>query len=108
MTFIADIRAVLEAQLAELKSRQTHLSADLDLPLDPDAGERAVEVEDDASLEAQARLVAQEINSVERALLRIDRGTYGACVKCGEAISDKRLRARPEAALCLACADKNE
>ncbi len=108
MTYIADMRAILEQQLSELKARQSHLSADLAQPLDPDSGERAVETEDDASLEAQSRLVTQEINSVERALQRIDKGTYGQCIKCGEAIATKRLEARPEAALCLGCASVKE
>ena len=104
MTYIAEMRAMLEQQLSELKARQSHLGVDLAQPLDPDSGERAVETEDDASLEAQSRLVTQEINSVERALQRIDQGTYGQCIKCGEAIATKRLEARPEAALCLGCA----
>lgn len=106
MTFIEDMRAVLETRLVELKARQSHLAADLDQPRDPDAGERAVELEDDASLDAQIGLVTQEIHSIERALHRIDQGTFGACVACGDAISTSRLSARPEAALCLACANR--
>jgi RNA polymerase-binding transcription factor DksA len=35
------------------------------------------------------------------ALSRIDRGTYGLCAVCGRAIEPERLRAVPEAALCL-------
>jgi RNA polymerase-binding transcription factor DksA len=35
------------------------------------------------------------------ALRRIDRGTYGVCAVCGRAIEPERLRAVPEAALCL-------
>ena len=106
MTFTDDMRAVLESRLVELKARQSHLAADLDRPLDPDAGERAVEVEDDAALDAQIGLVSQEIHSIERALHRMDQGTFGACATCGEAISNSRLSARPEAALCLACANQ--
>jgi RNA polymerase-binding transcription factor DksA len=49
-------------------------------------------------------LVAKEIASVKRALARIEDGVYGECVRCGEDISDARLDARPEAALCIDCA----
>ncbi len=99
-------KARLEAQLAELESRLSRIERDLDEPHDPDSSERAVQIEDDESLEAQARLVTQEIASTRRALDRIENGDYGSCVECGEEISAERLEARPEAALCIACASK--
>lgn len=99
-------KARLEAQLSELNERLTHLERDLAEPLNPDSSERAVEMEDDVSLEGQAALVTQEIGSVERALDRIAAGTYGECMQCGGEISPKRLEARPEAALCIDCANK--
>ncbi len=101
-----DARARLLQQLAELEGRQQRLTQDLAEPLNPDSSERAVEMEDDASLEAQAALVAREIASVSRALLRIENGTYGECVRCGDTIAPKRLEARPEAALCISCASR--
>lgn len=101
-------RARLTQQLAELEGRQKRLAQDLAEPLDPDLSEQAVEMEDDASLEAQAVLVAREIASINRALLRIENGTYGECVRCGDAIAPKRLEARPEAALCISCASREQ
>lgn len=106
MTDTASAKARLETQLAELKERLSHLERDLDEPHDPDSSERAVQMEDDDSLEAQAALVTREIASTDRALERIEKGEYGYCVECGEAISDGRLEARPEAALCINCAKK--
>jgi DnaK suppressor protein len=38
---------------------------------------------------------------VERALDRLEAGTYGTCEACGEPIGAARLRARPAARLCL-------
>lgn len=97
-------KAHLEVQLAELKARFAHLQTDLAEPLNADSSERAVETEDDDSLEAQAALVSSEIESVTRALDRIENGTYGICTKCGDEIAPARLEARPEAALCIKCA----
>ena len=97
-------KARLEAQLAELEQRQERIAEDLSEPLNPDSSEQAVEMEDDASLEGQGALVAKEIASVKRALARIADGTYGECVRCGNAIAAARLEARPEAALCIDCA----
>lgn len=94
----------LGRMLTELEGRQRRIVEDLDDPLDADSSERAIEMEDEVSLEGEATLVAREIASVKRALARIDDGSYGACVRCGEEIAPARLEARPEAALCIACA----
>jgi hypothetical protein len=64
----ADAKASLKARLAELEERQDRIGRDLAEPLNPDSSERAVEMEDDVSLQAQAALVAREITSVRRAL----------------------------------------
>ena len=47
---------------------------------------------------------AEDIAAVDAALERIDNGTYGICVRCGRTIGVERLRARPTAELCIACA----
>lgn len=107
MTDLKAARTRLEAQLEELQRRRDHIARDLDEPLNPDSSERAVEMEDDASLEGQGALVEKEIASVKRALARIEDGEYGICVRCGGEIAEKRLEARPEAALCIACASKD-
>ena len=51
---------------------------------------------------------AQTLDNIAAALDRIDRGTYGECVACGEAISAARLRVLPEAAYCAGCATSAE
>ena len=41
----------------------------------------------------------------ERAVLaRLEAGTYGTCVRCGQPIARGRLEARPEASDCITCA----
>jgi RNA polymerase-binding protein DksA len=42
-----------------------------------------------------------QLADVERALDRLEAGTYGTCEACGEPIGAARLRARPAARLCL-------
>jgi RNA polymerase-binding protein DksA len=108
MTNTAAAKAYLEAQLAELKGRQDRIVLDLAEPLSPDSSEQAVEMEDDISLEGQASLIMREIASVKRALTRIENGTYGECVRCGHKIAPKRLEVRPQAALCIECARKEQ
>lgn len=104
----AAAKARLEAQLAELEGRQERIKENLDEPLSRASDDRAIEMEDDLSLAGQALLIEHEIASVQRALKRIEQGTYGECVRCGEQIAAKRLDARPEAALCFDCASKEQ
>jgi RNA polymerase-binding protein DksA len=104
MSDLAAAKERLEAQLKELEQRQARIAEDLSEPLNRDSDEQAIELEDDASLEGQGVLVSREIASVKRALGRIEDGTYGECVRCGEEIAPARLEARPEASLCIDCA----
>ncbi len=46
--------------------------------------------------------VEAELADVERALRRLDDGTYGSCEACGQPIGDARLEAMPAARFCLA------
>lgn len=104
----ATVKAQLEARLAELRTRQDHIEQDLAEPLNADSSEQAIEVEDDAALEGQTSLINREVASISRALDRITKGTYGECVRCGTEIATARLEARPEAALCIACASDEQ
>ena len=98
-------KAQLEAELAELEDRLSRIERDLAEPAEADSSERATQMEDDEALEGQAALIAGEIAAVRAALERIEDGSYGECVRCGNAIATGRLEARPEAALCIDCAN---
>jgi len=104
VTDTAAIEERLTERLSQLRARLTRVNADLAEPLNADSSEQAVEVEDDAGLEAEASLIVREAASIDRALERIAKGTYGECVRCGSQIAPARLDARPEAALCIDCA----
>jgi DnaK suppressor protein len=42
--------------------------------------------------------------ALKAALLRLDKGEYGDCIKCGEAIGPRRLEFDPTLRTCIACA----
>ena len=48
------------------------------------------------------------LKKIDRALLRIDDGTFGVCERCEEPISTKRLEARPVTTLCIRCKEEQE
>jgi DnaK suppressor protein len=49
-----------------------------------------------------------ELGRIDKALHRMENGTFGMCEDCDEAIPVKRLRVRPDATLCLNCQETNE
>jgi DnaK suppressor protein len=50
----------------------------------------------------------QELDSIKRALVKLDNDTYGICEKCMTAIPVVRLSAFPSTALCIACEKARE
>lgn len=54
----------------------------------------------------QARTIYASVGEIDQALERVDAGTYGRCVICGNAIPDERLEAVPWAAQCMPCSSR--
>lgn len=48
-----------------------------------------------------------QLDEVDKALERIEAGTYGQCAQCGKEIPPARLEARPESTLCIDCKSRN-
>jgi RNA polymerase-binding protein DksA len=48
----------------------------------------------------------EQLLDIDRALERIDEGTYGICTNCGKPIQAERLEALPWAELCIDCQRK--
>ena len=48
------------------------------------------------------------LKKIEKALLRIEDGTFGICERCEDEISAKRLEARPVTTLCIRCKEEQE
>ena len=92
--------AILEAEGAGDSSELSHV--------DQHAGDTASELTDADNQNALLDNSAQQRAEVEAALKRIDDGTYGVCVDCGQPIPDARLEVRPEAARCVADQEKHE
>jgi RNA polymerase-binding protein DksA len=79
-----------------------------DTQFDEESGEGDtlnVERERDLALSASA---TQAVEEIDRALRRMDAGSYGICERCGKKISVARLEALPFAALCIECKSREE
>ncbi len=107
-TMIATLRASLEEQKRNLRTEILAQGAA------PDSDEVEIDVErgfaDSAHSTAErARVISvvkalrTNLRDVERALTKMDLGTYGLCERCGEPIAPERLEALPWALLCISC-----
>ena len=106
-----DVRALLKSRRAEL---ERELEGLVEVPRDPMTAVSFGKRIGDGTTEAVERLnrtgVAQSISSsleeVQRALEKLDEGTYGSCDDCGDPIASERLEAIPWTALCVRDASK--
>lgn len=97
----SEVRARLEADRAQLADQVASLEPGGGTDFDEgfaDSGQVAAEQGENQAL---ARQLRNELDEVERALAKLDAGTYGACEVCGEAIADARLEAMPATRFCI-------
>jgi DnaK suppressor protein len=99
-----------------LRARRDELAAELGavttVERDPDASVSFGKRVGDGTTEAVERLnrvgAARELGAmledVDRALAKLEDGTYGLCDRCGLVIPEARLEARPSSVLCVRCA----
>jgi RNA polymerase-binding transcription factor len=106
-----ELRQRLEAERAELQvqlttieetsfaTSQSDISGEVSFDEEnADAGTFTFERERDLSIENNVRDL---MGKIDRALVRMDEGTYGICSRCGKAIEKARLKALPYADLCI-------
>lgn len=112
---LEEVRAQLEEDIAglrrEIDRAESEIAERLGDPSDgagddqADTGAKTFEREHEMSLANNARdLLSQK----ERALGRIQAGTYGVCERCGNPVGKARLQAFPRAALCVTCKQREE
>ncbi len=101
-----DPRAALDALLAEYSARAKSIRQDLGRSHSADFAEQALQRQNDEVLEALLAEAEVAMRQVGMAKLRLEDGSYGDCLRCGEAIEPARLQALPAAEFCLKCADR--
>ena len=104
-------RKLLLGQRDELFGRaQSALSGEIHL--DPDDFPDEIDpASSEVNLQFTGRLREREqglLAKIDAALEKIEEGSFGECVSCGEDIGVKRLRARPVAELCIECKSEQE
>jgi len=106
-------RTVLVQERVRIVDTIAHLHEERNRPMEDELGELAGRGADnhlgdmatvtfdrelDEGLEEGA---IQTLAQIDRALARLDEGSYGVCERCGKPIAEERLQARPWATLCI-------
>jgi len=102
------VRRELEARRAGASERVAGLAKPPELGEAQGFGKRI----GDGTTEAISRLtdigvgrtLEAGLERTDRALAKLDEGTYGICDNCGKPIPERRLEAMPDSVLCVACA----
>lgn len=104
----------VDAIAARLVERRADLCAELDRLTAPPVGGSTVafgkrigdgttEAVERLSTTAAARSIWASLADIDRALAKIDSGTYGECDDCGDPIGDARLAGLPATRRCVDC-----
>jgi len=104
---LRSIREGLLERSVELRKRARRVEEDLRrefTPLPRDSADAAVVMENDEVLEAVHESARSELRQIERALARMEAGTYGLCQDCGRHIEPGRLQVVRYATRCQSCA----
>ena len=114
--------ALEEAQLEELKADLSDLEVSMQTLLDnTEDGTKPVKLKDNIGrlsrldemhnqsiLVANRNVIKNRLVEVKRAKQRIKDDTYGYCTECDDAVAFPRLKAYPEAPMCLDCQKESE
>jgi RNA polymerase-binding transcription factor len=109
---VESFRPLLEQERERIKNQIAHLHEVNTTSMDDEVGELSRGLDnhlgDMASVTFDRELdegleegAVQMLGQIERALAKLEDGTYGTCERCGREIGEERLRARPWALLCI-------
>jgi DnaK suppressor protein len=106
---IGEFRRMLHEKETEVRGRLSavHAAEVVQRPEEPlDFGDWCQKNHDEWLFLNQNRLEIALLRDVQRALRRVEAGTFGICPECNQAISPKRLEAVPWAKFCVACQER--
>jgi len=116
---VSELRKMLDQErdrlMAELEAMEEHapeveeqVGMDIGGGYDEDLADVASSTFEREKSVALETSVQHTLTQVEEALQRIDDGTYGRCLRCGNPIDFARLKVLPYATLCIRCKELEE
>jgi RNA polymerase-binding transcription factor DksA len=105
---LADIRASLESERGKLLQQLSALGEGPEgsLAFDQNFADSSQVTAERAEVEALVGSLRESLDDVEHALGKFEKGTFGVCEVCGNAIAPARLEAKPAARYCIEHANR--
>jgi len=100
---VADYRALLEVEAAQLRGELGEIGHGENggLEYDSNFADTSQVTAERGEAEALATRLGESLEEVAEALARLDAGTFGHCLDCGDAIDPARLEAMPATRYCI-------
>lgn len=108
-----DLRTMLEERLRELvlevnaKIRDVRAESNQARNGSDESEASDVDIQEEIGF-TLIQMKTETLEQIKAALRRIDEGIYGVCYDCGDAITERRLRALPFAVRCKDCEETRE
>ena len=99
-------KEALRRQLADMGADPDQLNTVDGLDFDFGFADSAQSTAERNKVLAVIERLRENLHDVDLALVKMEKGTYGICERCGEAINPERLEAIPYARLCVKCKQK--
>lgn len=111
-TEVARFRVMLEEQRDELRHQLADLGANPDgdlegVEFDGGFADSAHSTAERGNVLALIDRLREQLSDVEKALVKVEAGTYGICESCGQEITPERLEALPYSILCVSCKQRS-
>jgi RNA polymerase-binding transcription factor len=105
----AEFKNLLLEERSDLLSKLAELGAEggAGLTYDSNFADSSQVTAERSEAEALVASLRETLEEVQRALDKLDEGTYGRCEGCGREIDPLRLDAKPAARYCIDCASKH-
>jgi DnaK suppressor protein len=95
------LRASLEEERSQLQAQLAELDDESEVSYDENFADSAQVAGQQGANRALSGQLAENLGEVERALAKMDDGTYGRCERCGKEIGEARLEAMPATPYCI-------
>ena len=96
-----DVRAALETERDQLRAQLAENGADGSIEYDENFADSGQVAAEQGENRAMVNQLGDALREVERALAKVDDGTYGVCEVCGREIAEARLEAMPATRYCI-------
>ncbi len=99
-------KKILEQELSKFTKKDPHVAGEYDVEYPEygdEVGDNAREIADYTANKPLEETLEKSLRDVNKAIERLENGTYGTCKYCNQTIEEKRLLARPTSSSCVSC-----